>query len=566
MQYLSREPQAAQAQQKRRRIRLLFVVAVGVVALLAAYSAIFMWVMAREGQSHDWASALYWTITTMSTLGYGDITFTSTAGQLFAMVVLISGILLLLVLLPYLFIQFIFRPWIAERDKARVPRRVPETLRDHLLLVGLDTVNRTLIARAKRTGISSVVLVEDPIEASRLKDEGYQAMVGALDSPATYRRAGVDRALMVVSTQADTTNTNVAFTVRAVSEDVRIAVTADKEASRDVLKLAGADHVIRLSSTLGAELANRILGTTGRSHVLDTIGETVVAEAATKGTALVGKTLAQAQDFLESETQILAVMRRGRLLPLNPEDTLDDTMALVIAGTGDDLAAYDDQLQLPHQLEGPVLVLGGGRVGRAAAEAFEESDVPYMIVEQVPSRVPGYLDVVVGDAADLAVLRQAGLEEASGVVITTHDDDLNVYLTLYCHRLQPDLQVISRASSEHNVPTLYRAGADAVLSYAAIGATEMWNKLGRSHRVVIAEGNELFTVPLPRKLDDIALRDQEIFEATGCQVVGALDANSRLLTGVQHVSTASASMLLLLGDRNAECSFRRTYLKDRFTG
>ena len=538
-------------------------IALGWLALLFSYSAIFRWLMIREGKNHDWADALYWTITTMSTLGYGDITFDSAAGQLFSMVVLVSGVLLILVLLPYLFIQFVVTPWIAERDQTRVPRRVPDTLHGHLLLVGLDTVHRTLIARAKRAKIPTVVLVDDPIEASRLKDEGYQAMVGALDSPATYRKAGVDRARMVVSTQADTTNTNVAFTVRSISEDVLITVTADKKASRDVLALAGADHVVQLSSTLGTELANRILGTTGRSHIIDAIGETYVAEAATKGTALVGLTLDQAQRRINSEAQILAAMRRGRLLLLTPETTLDDGMVLVIAGTKRDLERYDEQFQNPQHLEGPVLVLGGGRVGRAVAETFEQSDVAYTIVEQVPSRVPNHLHFIEGDAADFDVLEDAGLPEASGVVITSHDDDLNVYLTLYCHRLRPELQVISRASSEHNVATLYRAGADGVLSYAAIGATAMWNKLGHSYRVVIAEGNELFTVPVPRSLDGVTLRDPKIFAATGCHVVGALDTDNRLLPRTKRVSAAETSTLLLLGDRHAERAFRRKYLRQR---
>jgi len=256
-------------------------------------------------------------------------------------------------------------------------------------------------------------------------------------------------------------------------------------------------------------------------------------------------------------------MRRGRLLLLTPETTLDDGMVLVIAGTKRDLERYDEQFQNPQHLEGPVLVLGGGRVGRAVAETFEQSDVAYTIVEQVPSRVPNHLHFIEGDAADFDVLEDAGLPEASGVVITSHDDDLNVYLTLYCHRLRPELQVISRASSEHNVATLYRAGADGVLSYASIGATAMWNKLGHSYRVVIAEGNELFTVPLPRSLDGVTLRDPKIFAATGCHVVGALDTDNRLLPRTKRVSAAETSTLLLLGDRHAERAFRRKYLRQR---
>src|SRR5699024_4789766 len=173
---------------------------------------IFRALMAREGQTHGWVDALYWTLTTMSTLGYGDVTFTSDLGRLFSMFVTASGVLLILILLPFLFVRFVVSPWMEQREKARTPRRVPDSLRGHVILVGFGTVTQTLIARAKRARTPAVVLVEDAAEAARLLDEGYHVMVGPLDSPVTYRKAAVERAAMVVSTHADTTNTNVAFT------------------------------------------------------------------------------------------------------------------------------------------------------------------------------------------------------------------------------------------------------------------------------------------------------------------------------------------------------------------
>ena len=562
MQYFSRDIQAVEARQKRRRRRTVLLAVLAVVALVFVYSAIFHVLMEHEGRSYNWAGAIYWTITTMSTLGFGDITFTSTAGRLFSIVVLATGVLVILVLLPYLFIQFVVTPWIKQRERSRIARRMPDSLARHIVLVGLDTVTQTLIARAKRAQIPTVVLVDDPLEAIKLQDEGYQVMVGPIDSPATYRRAGVERALMVVSTQADTTNTNVAFTVRAVSREVLIAVTADKKASTDVLELAGADYVMQLSHSLGTELAARVLGTRGESHVLDTIGHTLVAEAAVQGTSLVGATLAQAQARIASDTRILAVLQRGKLLRLQPSDTLADGMVLVIAGSQADLKQYDQQFQNPQTLDGQVLILGGGRVGRAVAAAFEASGETYSIVEQVAQRVPEHLHAITGDAADIEILETAGLSEASAVVITTHDDDLNVYLTLYCRRLRPDLQIICRASSEYNVATLYRAGADSVLSYAAIGATGMWNTLGHTHRVVLAEGSELFTVELPKRLQGAQLDEPKIYEETGCHVVGALNTSGEV-TGVESLATDDADQLILLGDRHAERAFRNKYAKKR---
>ena len=69
-----------------------------------------------------------------------------------------------------------------------------------------------------------------------------------------------------------------------------------------------------------------------------------------------------------------------------------------------------------------------------------------------------------GDAADRDVRERAGLADADAILVTTHDDDVNVYLTRYCRGLRPDVRIVSRSRLDRNITTLYRAGADAVLS------------------------------------------------------------------------------------------------------
>ncbi|NIT57888.1 MAG: potassium channel protein, partial [Aliifodinibius sp.] len=53
-------------------------------ALIIAYSIIFHFIMLYEGQQHSWVTGFYWTLTVMSTLGFGDITFTSDLGRAFS--------------------------------------------------------------------------------------------------------------------------------------------------------------------------------------------------------------------------------------------------------------------------------------------------------------------------------------------------------------------------------------------------------------------------------------------------------------------------------------------------
>lgn len=91
----------------------------------------------------------------------------------------------------------------------------------------------------------------------------------------------------------------------------------------------------------------------------------------------------------------------------------------------------------------------------------------------------------------------------------------------------------------------------------------MWNKLGHSHRVVIAEGSELFSVPMPPAVAAAKTRSQEVYDMTGCQIVGVVDSADHVQVGTDELTSEDASQLLLLGDRHSERKFRRVYLKSR---
>ncbi len=554
----------------RRSKAAAVILGVGLLMVIV-HSIIFHQLMIRDGNEHSWVTSVYWTMTTMSTLGYGDVTFESDAGRLFSLWVLLSGVVYMLVLMPFFVIQYVVTPWVDGRRAARTPRRVPAALHGHVILVGSDAVTQAFVARAERSRVPAVIVLEDASLAGELHDLGRKVLVGPLDSAATYRNAGAARARMVVSTLSDTANTNVAFTVCQAAAQVPVAVTAAKPVSVDVLNLAGADHVLELGQVLGREMASRVLGSTGRYHAIGTIGDTIIAEAAARGTCLVGMTLGEAIAQQRSRVRILAILRKGRLRAMTPDQRITDGTVLVLAGKQEDLAEYDAQYQSVGCSEEPVVILGGGRVGRSASRALSEEGVPNTIVELESGRVENSYSVlegtasyavVEGDAADQRILRRAGLEHASAVLVTPRDDDLNVYLTLFCRRLRPELQIVARATYERNVATLYRAGADGVLSYATIGATDLWNHAGLSHRVLVAEGNELFLVPRPASLVRRSLRDDEVHRRTGCHIVAVLDEDGTLGYGTESIPSAPGQ-LLLLGDRHAERRFREAYLGRR---
>lgn len=541
---------------RRRNLRVVAWLLVALVLLVALFSVIFHVLMAREGRDHSWTTGIYWTLTTMSTLGFGDITFESDAGRAFSVVVLISGALFILVLLPFAFIQFVFMPWMEQREAARAPRKLPADTNGHIVLTNLSEIEDSLIKRAKRSKVPYVVIVPDLQRALTLHDRGYRVMVGELDDPRTYQAARVEQAALIASTQPDTTNSNIAFTVREFDATVPIVVTASSAPSVDVLTLAGADRVLQLGYMLGDAMARRVLGNAD-SHVVGAIDDLVVAEASAALTTLVGRTLGELDVRDSCGVNVVGVWERGKFEVARADLAITDRSVLILTGDADQLACYDSMYGSRLETDTPVVIVGGGRVGRAAGQVLDDAGIHHTIIEQQPGRIRNSDHYVLGDAADIDVLEQAGLREASAVLVTTHEDDVNVYLTLYVRKLQPDVQIISRANLDRNVSTLHRAGADAVLSYASLGATEIWNELGPDDSLVLAEGLDVFRVPVPGWLAGRTLADAALRSETGCNVLGLVRAGSDRVepTPAPTAPLPADASLVMIGDARAQDRF-----------
>ena len=73
----------------RANLTALFKYFAFLFVMIVVYAVLFHLIMDRvEGQQHSWITGLYWTLVVMTTLGFGDITFTSDIGRLFSMIVL----------------------------------------------------------------------------------------------------------------------------------------------------------------------------------------------------------------------------------------------------------------------------------------------------------------------------------------------------------------------------------------------------------------------------------------------------------------------------------------------
>ncbi len=544
---------------RRRNILVLARLLIGLFLIVVLFTVMFQGIMAYEGRQYSWTTGVYWVLTVMSTLGFGDITFHSDLGRIYTIVVLLTGTMFMLVLLPFMFIQFFYVHWIELQAAARAPRKLRTSTAGHVILTGIGAVEESIVRSLVRMKIDYVIILSDLDEALRRHDEGYCVMLGELDDPQTYVNAQVKQAAMVVALQKDTTNTNIVFTVREISESVLIVASASTAASVDVLELAGCSEVIQLSEMLGQSLARHSLGRDARCRVIGHFGELLIAEAIVAGTPLVGRTIRETRLNEHARITVVGIWERGNFELARAESLLTEKSILVLAGTREQLDEYDSLFCIYEGADAPFVIIGAGRVGRASARHLAKQGVEFKIIDRLPERIRDPKRYVLGDASELEVLQKAGIMKAPSVIITTHDDDMNIYLAIYCRKLRPDIQVLGRANQERNVSTLHRAGVDFVHSFASTGANVIINFLRRGKILLLAEGLDLLRIPIPHSLIGKSLAQSDIRRTTGCSVVAVMQKEKIEVNPDPQAPLPAGGELIIIGDDEAETRFFETW-------
>jgi Trk K+ transport system NAD-binding subunit len=358
-------------------------------------------------------------------------------------------------------------------------------------------------------------------------------------------------------------NSNIVLTVRELSETVPIAAIAEVEDSIDVLELSGATYVLPLKQRLGEHLANRVSAGSAHANVIGHFHDLLLVEFPVHNTPLQNRTVRDTRLREFTGVTVVGVWDQGRLLPVTPDLHLSPMSVPVAIGTAAQIEELNEILVIYDANPNPVLVIGGGKVGRSAAKALKRRGIPVHMVEKNPAlqaKIMGIPDkLFLGDAADRHVLDEAGIANAPSILLTTHDDAMNVYLSVYCRRLNPEARILTRVTHERNIEAIQRAGSDFVLSYAAFGVQTVVSIVRGRELIVLGEGVNLFYIPLPPSLVDKTLAEAAIATRTGLNVI-ALQQDSAVRTDLgQDLRLPRDCELVVIGSTDQRERFRAAY-------
>lgn len=326
----------------RRRVRLGLLLLVGVVCVGAAW----FWVV--EGFSL--VDAVYQTLMTVTTVGFGEIEPLGTRGRVFASVLMIVGVGVALYAIVGL-IEDVLENQLGRWGRKRMEHQI-EHLRDHVILCGYGRVGRGIVPLL--AGRSPVVVVDrEAAHVLEAQDAGLLAIEGDATDDDVLRAAGVARAVtLVVSLQSDADAISTVLSARVLNPRLRIVARANAEHSEAKLVRAGVDHVVN-PLRLGADRLATFALQPAVADFVDLVGpsageafrleQVVVPDAS----PLVGRTMGECGIREATGALVLALREPGGDFESNPgaETVLRAGATLVVIGTPDQLGALDGCLR-----------------------------------------------------------------------------------------------------------------------------------------------------------------------------------------------------------------------------
>jgi voltage-gated potassium channel len=291
--------------------------------------------------------AVYMTVITLSTVGYGEVQPLHPAGRVLAMAVIAFGVVLgayTAATLGELIIEGKLKEMFGRK---KMDIRIRK-LEGHTIIAGFGRVGRRVAAEFVRTGAPFVVIEKEPIAVHSLLDTDCLFVEGDATSETALAEAGIAGARNLISTLPDEAhNVYLTLTARHLNRSLNIIARADHEEGEVKLIRAGANHVVSPHMLGGIRMVMSAL----RPNVGDfmhmtshgvgdlSIEEMVVA----KSSRLSDKTIADSRLKQDFNVTILGLKKPGQKMSITPgpETVIGEGDTLILIGSNDQLEKLD---------------------------------------------------------------------------------------------------------------------------------------------------------------------------------------------------------------------------------
>lgn len=195
-------------------------------------------------EGYTFMDALYMTVITISTVGYGEVQPLSGAGRIFSMILIISGVAFFLYIAAFM-VQTMLEGQIRIILGRRTLEKKIKRVRNHYIVCGYGRIGRVLCKNVRDYPDMELVVIEsDPEIIPTMEQDGIIYICGDASGEENLLKAGIKRAKGLVAALAtDTNNVFLVLTARQLNPDIMIIARASNQGAKTKLLAAGANRV-----------------------------------------------------------------------------------------------------------------------------------------------------------------------------------------------------------------------------------------------------------------------------------------------------------------------------------
>ena len=294
----------------------------------------------------SWFDGFYMVVTTLTTVGYGEIHPLSHVGRIFNAGLILTGVGLVFLIIGALtqaIIEIEFNQLFGRRKMERDIAR----LHNHYIICGAGRVGRAVARQLEQSSAPFLVIENNEAKAARIREEtGWLVVHGDATLEAQLVAAHIQQAAgLVAASTTDATNTYIVLTARSLNPDLKIIARASEEGAEKHMTTAGADQVISPYGFAGFRIAQAFL----RPHIINFL-EVALLRSDELGLELEELAIDPASDYVGLSLRdsgirhnlgvtVLAIKREGEEMKYSPspDALLQANDQLIVMGEPDRL-------------------------------------------------------------------------------------------------------------------------------------------------------------------------------------------------------------------------------------
>jgi voltage-gated potassium channel len=308
----------------------------------------------------SWFDSFYFTLITLTTVGYSEPPNTTTGSRYFTAGLIILGVGTLGYALSSAAQAVIESELLSTFGKRRMYKDINK-LTGHYIVCGAGRVGSGVIRDISRSGHDLVVIEGDESIADRLLAQGQLVLMGDATSEEVLKAAGIERARGIVcAVSSDPDNLYITLTARDLNKDLRIISRANDEAAVGRLLKAGANRVVSPALTGSTRMAQMLI----RPAVADFIELATMAERLElsieqveigKNSPFIGRALKDTGIRSEHGVIVIAIKRSDEAMIFNPfaDTIIEEGDALVALGSHSSLQTLE-RMANPERTDGVI--------------------------------------------------------------------------------------------------------------------------------------------------------------------------------------------------------------------